>query len=100
MEAAPVSLPKMFNIAARLAAGHDYVRVDLYEVDGDIYFSEFTFYNMAGTFGSGVQKEFPQMTELWDLRKSWFLSQPQSGWRGAYARWLRARFDRLESSFE
>jgi hypothetical protein len=66
----------------------------LYEVDGDIYFSEFTFHNMAGKFGYGIQKEFPQMSRLWDLRRTWFLDQKHQGWRGAYARWLKSRLDR------
>lgn len=95
IEPAPASLSRVFEVAVRLAAGRDHVRVDLYEVDGELYFSEFTFYNMAGRFGSGIQKEFPQMARLWDLRRTWFLTQPQSGWRGAYARWLRSRLDRM-----
>ena len=95
IEPAPASLPRVFEVAVRLAAGRDHVRVDLYEVDGELYFSEFTFYNMAGRFGSGIQKEFPQMARLWDLRRTWFLTQPQSGWRGAYARWLRSQLDRM-----
>ena len=94
MEPAPASLSRVFELAARLAAGRDHIRIDLYEVDGVLHFSEFTFYNMAGMFGWGIQKEFPQMHRLWDLRRSWFLTQPQSGWRGAYARWLKSRLDR------
>ena len=95
MEPAPASLYRVFELAARLAAGRDHVRIDLYEVDGVLHFSEFTFYNMAGRFGWGIQKEFPQMTRLWDLSRSWFLTEPQSGWCGAYARWLKSRIDRI-----
>ncbi|NNJ76975.1 MAG: hypothetical protein HKP56_17660 [Anderseniella sp.] len=51
MEPAPASLSRIFELAARLAAGRDHVRIDLYEVDGVFHFSEFTFYNMAGRFG-------------------------------------------------
>lgn len=94
IEAAPTALSQSFEVTTRLAAGRDHVRVDLYEVDGDIYFSEFTFYNMGGKFGSGIQKEFPEMSRLWDLRRTWFLNQQHSGWRGAYARWLKSRIDR------
>ena len=85
----------MFEIAAQLAAGRDHVRVDLYEIDGTIYFSEFTFYNVAGRFDFKVQESFPEMIRLWDLRRTWFLTKMQSGWRGAYARWLRSRLDRM-----
>ena len=28
-------------------------------------------------------------TRLWDLQRSWFLSNPQPGWRGDYAEALR-----------
>ena len=94
-DAAPSCLPRMFEIAAQLAAGRDHVRVDLYEIDGTIYFSEFTFYNVAGRFNFKGQKLFQEMTWLWDLRRTWFLTQPQSGWRGAYARWLKSRLDRM-----
>ncbi|MGI9514102.1 MAG: ATP-grasp fold amidoligase family protein [Anderseniella sp.] len=97
IEVAPSSLPRVIETASRLAAGRDHVRVDLYEIDGDLYFSEFTFYNRAGRFGRAIQKEFPHMTRLWDLRRTWFLNQPQPGWRGAYARWLKARLDRQAS---
>ncbi|MEM9471340.1 MAG: ATP-grasp fold amidoligase family protein [Pseudomonadota bacterium] len=93
IEPAPSSLPHVFQTAARLAAGRDHVRVDLYEIDGALYFSEFTFYNLGGRFGWGIRKEFPEMTRLWDLRRTWFLSQPQPGWRGAYANWLTSRLD-------
>lgn len=95
LEPAQASLPRVFEQAIRLAAGRDHVRVDLYEADGALYFSEFTFYNMGGRFGWGIQKEFPQLTQLWDLRRTWFLTRAQHGWRGAYARWLKSRLDRL-----
>ena len=94
-DAAPSCLPRMFEIAAQLAAGRDHVRVDLYEIDSTIYFSEFAFYNVAGRFDFKVQENFPEMTRLWDLRRTWFLSQPHTGWRGAYAHWLKARLDRM-----
>lgn len=98
IEPAPPSLPQVFEMAARLAAGRDHVRVDLYEIEGAIYFSEFTFYNMSGRFGWGIQKQFPEMTRLWDLRRTWFLTQQQPGWRGAYARWLKTKLDRTASA--
>ena len=91
----PPSHPQLLKTARRLAAGRDHVRVDLYEVDGAIYFSEFTFHTIGGKLGSAVQRQFPQLNRLWDLRRTWFLTHPHTGWRGAYARWLRARLDRL-----
>ncbi len=94
VEPPPPSVPEMFKVAEKLAAGRDYVRVDLYEIGGSIYFSEFTFFNVAGKFNLEVIDLFPQINKLWDLRKTWFLTTPHSGWRGAYARWLKSRIDR------
>lgn len=39
----PALLDEMLDVAARLAAGFPFVRVDLYSVDGRIYFGELTF---------------------------------------------------------
>jgi len=38
----PVSLPAMIEAATLLSAGVDFVRVDLYEIDGKAYFGELT----------------------------------------------------------
>ncbi len=42
---------EMLSIATRLAADFDYVRVDLYNVDGRIYFGELTFSQTGGRSG-------------------------------------------------
>lgn len=39
----PVSYDKMLHIASKLSEDFDYVRVDLYEIDGNILFGELTF---------------------------------------------------------
>lgn len=44
----PECFEKMKGIAEELSAGIPAVRVDLYEVDGKIYFGEFTFFHEAG----------------------------------------------------
>lgn len=87
----PAAFERMVTIAERLAAPFDYMRCDLYALDGEIYFSELTPYPQSG-LGTGN----PYFSELrnaqWDLRQSWFLTTPQPGWRGTYAaalcRWL------------
>ena len=38
----------MLRIAGRLSEDFPYVRVDLYNVDGEIYFGELTFYPWSG----------------------------------------------------
>jgi hypothetical protein len=46
--APPKSLPKMIEAAEMLSRGFDFVRVDLYEVDGRPLFGELTFYPGSG----------------------------------------------------
>lgn len=58
--AKPENLPQMMDIATRLSVGLDFVRVDLYNINGDIYFGEFTL-----TPTSGHLKLRP---ESWDLK--------------------------------
>jgi hypothetical protein len=57
----------MIEIAEKLSAGFSHVRVDLYNLNGKIYFGEMTFTN-----GSGFEKIYPQ---IWDnnLGKLWNL---------------------------
>lgn len=44
----PECMDKMFEIAKKLSKGHPFVRVDLYECSGAIYFGELTFYPDSG----------------------------------------------------
>lgn len=44
----PKNLEEMFQIAEKLSEGIPFVRVDLYEVDGKVYFGEMTFFPSAG----------------------------------------------------
>jgi hypothetical protein len=44
----PHSLPELLEVAAGLARGLPFVRVDLYEVEGRVYFGEMTLYPSAG----------------------------------------------------
>lgn len=44
----PQNLDEMINVAVRLSEGFPQVRVDLYNVDGHIYFGEMTFTSCAG----------------------------------------------------
>ncbi len=60
--APPGNLDKMIEVAQALGKDFDFVRVDLYSVNGDIYFGEMTHYP-----GSGLEK-FPE--EKWDIEFS------------------------------
>lgn len=44
----PEGMDKMFELASELSKGFPFVRVDLYNVDGKIYFGELTFYPASG----------------------------------------------------
>lgn len=46
--AKPETYSEMIAIAEKLAQGHPHVRVDLYEVDGHVYFGEMTFFHFSG----------------------------------------------------
>jgi hypothetical protein len=44
----PQKLDDMLDLAERLAAGHDFLRVDFYEVDGRLWFGEFCLFPGSG----------------------------------------------------
>lgn len=45
----PATFDEMKEIAKQLSSGIPHVRVDLYEVDGKVFFGELTFYDSSGT---------------------------------------------------
>jgi len=53
----PACFEEMMSIAARLSVGFPQVRLDLYEVDGHVYFGEYTFSSQGG-FMDFYTKEF------------------------------------------
>lgn len=46
----PVNYEEMVEVAKKLSAGFPHVRVDLYNINGKIYFGELTFYDGSGYF--------------------------------------------------
>lgn len=44
----PKNIDKMFDLAAKISKGIPHLRVDLYNVDGKIYFGEMTFFTASG----------------------------------------------------
>ena len=46
----PKNYDEMVEIARKLSADFPHVRVDLYNIDGKIYFGELTFYDGSGYF--------------------------------------------------
>jgi len=64
----PDRLDEMISIASRLSEGFGFVRVDLYNLDGRIYFGELTFTPTAGNM-----KLIPDRWDL-ELGKKWDIS--------------------------
>lgn len=44
----PEALEEMLSLAKTFSAGHHFLRVDLYQINGKVYFSEFTFFSDGG----------------------------------------------------
>ena len=66
----PKNFDKMIEIATKLSEGFSHVRVDLYNVNGKIYFGEMTF-----TGGGGIEPLYPaeydrEVGALWELPRS------------------------------
>lgn len=59
VEVMPTNLSEMVSISERLSKGFKFIRVDLYNVKGEIYFGELTFYPAAG-FGKFTSEEWDE----------------------------------------
>ena len=44
----PLGMDKMFELASQLSKGLPFARVDLYNINGKIYFGEITFFPASG----------------------------------------------------
>ena len=64
----PSNLTQMIRIAETLSANFPFVRVDLYNVEGRIYFGELTFYPASG-YGHFTQDDFDyELGALFDIK--------------------------------
>ncbi|HMT31951.1 MAG: hypothetical protein IPL93_13295 [Actinomycetales bacterium] len=67
--ARPANLDRVLSLARRLSAGWDFIRVDLYDIDGELWFGEFTPYPSGGSpFAS--QAVDRAVGQLWRLPSS------------------------------
>lgn len=57
MQEEPQNFDEMKRVAAQLSAEFPFVRVDLYNVNGSVYFGELTFYPSSG-YGKFHPDEF------------------------------------------
>lgn len=83
-------LEQAFEFGRILAADFDAVRVDLYKHGDALHFGELTLYPNAGGLLADEETRM-QASAMWSLRDTWFLTTPQPGWRGLYAKWLRRK---------
>ncbi len=90
-------LPKQFGemrlVAEKLSDPFDFARVDLYDLEGQTYFSEITIYPLSGTGNIRVKHLSTLRNEMWDIRNSWFFNTPQRGWRRSYCAALKRSLD-------
>jgi hypothetical protein len=85
----PVNVTKICDSAIKIAGGSDHLRIDLMWNGRELYFGEITVYSHGGFLPMPDKALLAKMAESWDLRRSWFLSNPQTGWRERYAKWLK-----------
>lgn len=96
----PDAVFKGLALAAEIGRHFDHMRVDTL-LDGDtVYLGELTVYNIAGRVQLNGGKVDDNLNRSWDIRRSWFLSVPQKGWRGVYAAALHRKLDSLAGSSE
>ena len=94
----PRPLPQLvldnLRVAEQIGAHFDHIRVDGY-LDGDsVMFGELTVYTATGRVAVNGDKLDDPINRHWDLRRSWFLTTQQKGWRRIYAAALRRALDR------
>lgn len=64
----PKNLEKMIQIAEQLSESFPEVRVDLYNIDGKIYFGELTFTSQGGLMDSFSQEFLTELGSLIDIK--------------------------------
>ena len=60
----PENLAEMISLAEKLSVGFPFLRVDLYDVNGKIYFGELTFFPASG-FGEFTSEEWDERLGSW-----------------------------------
>ena len=68
----PDNMSEMIEVVKKLCVGFPHIRVDLYNVDGKIYFGELTFYDMSGflkLYPDTWEKEWGRLIDLSTIQK-------------------------------
>ncbi|HWR00983.1 MAG TPA: ATP-grasp fold amidoligase family protein, partial [Chlorobaculum sp.] len=91
----PSNYKDIIKMAETLSVGIDYARYD-FMTDGElIYAGEITVYPGGGhteaTLGNhhGADK---YINQFWDIRTSWFLNTPHTGWKSLYVKLLKSSY--------
>ncbi len=87
-------LQEAIDAAKVLSSGVDYVRCDFMVTDETLWFNEMTTYSGSGHVKFSDPNYIGRLQEDWDLRKSWFLSQPQPGLVEIYRKSLLRELNR------
>ena len=66
----PVDLERMLEISETLAADFDFVRVDLYDIKGKVYFGELTFSPATGVLPSFTEKFIKEKGKLLTISRT------------------------------
>ncbi len=65
----PLTFDKMKEIATKLSQGLKFVRIDLYEINGEVYFGEFTFFHGGGFWCFKPEEWEKKLGDLIDTSK-------------------------------
>ena len=63
----PQTLEEMLKLAGKLTEGHPFLRADFYDINGQVYFSEHTFYSDCGMASFEPEEWDYKLGELIDL---------------------------------
>lgn len=63
----PIALKKMKDMVRKLAMGFAHIRIDLYNINGKLYFGEFTFTDAAGYLKLEPKENDKILGEMYNL---------------------------------
>ena len=78
----PENFEKMIELAKKLSKDLFHVRVDLYNINGKIYFSELTFYNNNGMIAFHDKDWEYKLGDLIDLKKIGYKGEWNERYKG------------------
>jgi len=80
----PATSTEALRIARAVGRHFDHMRVDFLTDGTRLWLGELTVYNLGGHQGQFGHLEDSFANRAWDIRPSWFVRTPQSGWREPY----------------